>query len=156
MSHQRFMEAALDQARRAMAAGEVPIGAVVVVDDRIVGTGFNQPISANDPTAHAEVVAIRDAAAAIGNYRLSHSNLYVTVEPCLMCVGALIHARVGHVVFGAAEPRTGALVSAVRGLELAAWNHTFAVTTGVLEEPCREIIQTFFRSRRTAAPEAYR
>src|SRR5260370_33336 len=108
--------AALDEARRARDAGEVPIGAVVTLGGAIVGRGFNQPISAGDPTAHAEIVAIRDAARTIGNYRLTGATLVVTIEPCLMCVGALTHARIGTVVYGAAEPRSGALVSAVRGV----------------------------------------
>jgi len=146
------MRAALEQARRALAAGEVPIGAVVVVDERIVAEGFNQPISAVDPTAHAEIVALRAAARAIGNYRLSNATLYVTLEPCLMCVGALVHARVREVVYGAAEPKTGALVSTTRAHETPGLNHRFAVTGGVLEEECRDIIQAFFRDRRVPRP----
>ena len=142
------MHAALDQARRALAAGEVPIGAVVVVDGQIVAAGSNQPISAVDPTAHAEMVALRKAASQIGNYRLTDAVVYVTVEPCLMCVGALVHARVRAVVFGASEPKTGALVSVVRGLELAGLNHRFEVTGGVLEDECRQLIQRFFEDRR--------
>src|SRR6185503_9122561 len=102
-----FMRRALDLAATAATAGEVPVGAVVVLDDRIVGEGFNQPIASNDPTAHAEVVALRAAASAIGNYRLTGATLYVTVEPCLMCVGAMIHARIDLVVFGATEPKSG-------------------------------------------------
>lgn len=142
------MRAALDQARLALAAGEVPIGAVVVVGGEIVGRGFNQPIGASDPTAHAEIVAVRDAAAGVSNYRLEGATLYVTVEPCLMCVGALVHARVEAVVYGAAEPKSGALVSATRAHESPGLNHRFAVTGGVLEEECRELIQAFFRDRR--------
>lgn len=148
MSHDEYMGAALDEARRARAAGEVPIGAVVVVADRIVGRGYNQPISAVDPTAHAEVMALRSAAQAVGNYRLTGAVLYVTVEPCLMCVGALVHARVAEVVYGAAEPKTGALVTMVRGLESPGLNHRFAVTGGVREVECRELIQAFFKERR--------
>src|SRR6266571_2557228 len=109
-----LMGAALDEARRARDAGEVPIGAVVAIDGAIVGRGFNQPLSSGDPTAHAEVVAIREAARAAGNYRLTGATLCVTIEPCLMCVGALVHARIGTLVFGAAEPRTGAVSSTVR------------------------------------------
>ena len=154
MAHEQFMHAALDEARRALAAGEVPIGAVVVVDDRIVARGFNQPISSVDPTAHAEMVALREAARQVGNYRLTGATLYVTVEPCLMCVGALVHARVGEVVYGATEPKSGALVSAVRGLELPGLNHGFAVTGGVLEDECRRILQQFFQERRHAARDA--
>ena len=142
------MEAALAEARRARDAGEVPIGAVVALDGAIVGRGFNQPIGSGDPTAHAEIVAIRDAAARIGNYRLSGAVLAVTVEPCLMCVGALVHARIGTLVFGAAEPRTGAVVSTVRGGELPGHNHRFEIVAGVGEEECRALMQRFFRDRR--------
>jgi tRNA(adenine34) deaminase len=143
------MRAALEQARMALAADEVPIGAVLVLDDRIVAAGYNQPISAVDPTAHAEIVALRAAARSVKNYRLTNAVLYVTVEPCLMCVGALIHARVREVVYGTTEPRTGALVSAARAHETPGLNHRFAVTGGVLEEECRDVIQAFFKARRT-------
>lgn len=142
------MRAALEQARLALAAGEVPIGAVVVAGGEIVSRAFNQPIAAVDPTAHAEVLALRAAAAHIGNYRLTDTTLYVTVEPCLMCVGALVHARVREVVFGALEPRTGALVSTLRGHEIPGLNHRFTVAGGVLEADCRELIQQFFREKR--------
>jgi tRNA(adenine34) deaminase len=108
---QEFMRAALAEARRALAAGEVPIGAVVVIDGAIAATGFNQPIGSSDPTAHAEIVALRAAAKAVGNYRLTDAVVCVTLEPCLMCVGAMLHARVGTIVYGAPEPRTGALGS---------------------------------------------
>jgi tRNA(adenine34) deaminase len=148
MSHEVFMEAALEEARRGLISGEVPVGAVVVIDGQIVARAFNRPIGAVDPTAHAEVLALREAATTVGNYRLTGAVVYVTLEPCLMCVGALVHARVGEVVYGAPEPRTGALVSAVRGLDLPGLNHRFAVTGGVLEEPCRVIVQEFFRERR--------
>lgn len=142
------MAAALEQARLAVDAGEVPIGAVVVFEDRILGRGFNQPIRAHDPTAHAEVVAMREAAAAIGNYRLTGSRLYVTVEPCLMCVGAMVHARIAEVIYGATEPKAGALVSMMSAHELAGLNHRLGVMGGVLEDECREIIQEFFRRKR--------
>jgi tRNA(adenine34) deaminase len=142
------MEAALEEARRGGASGEVPIGAVLVVDGRIVARACNQPIAAVDPTAHAEILVLREAAGILRNYRLTEATVYVTVEPCLMCVGALVHARVAEVVYGAAEPRTGALVSAVRGLELPSLNHRFAITGGVLEDPCRHLMQEFFRERR--------
>jgi tRNA(adenine34) deaminase len=143
------MRAALEQARLAQAAGEVPIGAVIVLDDQIVAAGYNQPITAVDPTAHAEIVALRAAARAIDNYRLTNSVLYVTVEPCLMCVGAMIHARVREVVYGATEPRSGALVSAARAHETPGLNHRVAITGGVLDDECREVIQAFFKARRT-------
>jgi tRNA(adenine34) deaminase len=147
-SGEQFMRVALEEARRALGLGEVPIGAVVVVGDAIVARGCNQPITAVDPTAHAEVLALRTAAAAVGNYRLTDAVLYVTIEPCLMCVGALVHARVREVVFGAAEPKTGALVSTVGGADLPGLNHRFGVTGGVLEDECRDLLQAFFRERR--------
>ena len=142
------MDAALAQAERAREAGEVPVGAVVALDGEIVGRGFNQPIGAGDPTAHAEIVALRDAAARVGNYRLTRATLCVTIEPCLMCVGALVHARIGILVYGAAEPRSGAVVSTVRVAELPGLNHRFGVVGGVREAACRELMQTFFRERR--------
>ena len=146
--HGTFMRAALDEARRALEAGEVPVGAIVVLDGRIIGRGFNQPISANDPTAHAEIVAMRAAALALGNYRLVGTTMYVTIEPCLMCVGAMVHARVGALVFGAPEPKAGAIVSSCRAHELPTLNHRIEVVGGVLEEDCRAIIQEFFKTRR--------
>ncbi len=149
MLHDAFMHQALAEARKAIAAGEVPVGAVVVIDGGVAGAGFNQPISAHDPTAHAEIVAMRAAAAQAGNYRLTGATLYVTVEPCLMCVGAMVHARIGTVVYGAAEPKAGALVSMTRAHELPGLNHRLDVIGGVLDEECRDIMQAFFRSRRT-------
>jgi len=142
------MHEALVEAQRAADRGEVPIGAVVWLDGNIVGRGCNQPISSGDPTAHAEIVAIRDAAVHVGNYRLTGATLCVTIEPCLMCVGALVHARIGTLVYGAAEPRTGAVVSTVQGLDLPGHNHRVAVRGGVREDECRALIQAFFRSRR--------
>jgi tRNA(adenine34) deaminase len=148
MGHDDFMRAALEQARLGLAAGEVPIGAVVVMNGAIVARAYNQPIAASDPTAHAEVLALRAAAADVGNYRLTGARVYVTVEPCLMCVGALVHARVQEVVFGAVEPRWGALVSILRGHEIPGVNHRITVTGGVLEADCRDLIQRFFREKR--------
>ena len=142
------MAAALEEARRARDAGEVPIGAIVALDGAIVGRGFNQPISSHDPTAHAEIVAIRDAAARVGNYRLTGAVLCVTIEPCLMCVGALIHARIATLVYGAAEPRSGAVASVVRGVELAGLNHRVEVVGGLRETDCRQLMQDFFKARR--------
>ena len=142
------MRLAIAEARRAEAAGEVPIGAIVVLDGVVIGAGFNQPITSTDPTAHAEIVAMRAAAARAGNYRLSGSTLYVTVEPCLMCVGAMVHARVGTVVYGTAEPKAGAITSMTRAHELPGLNHRLQAEFGVLEEECREIMQAFFRSKR--------
>ena len=142
------MTEALELARRAREVHEVPIGAVVAIDGEIVGRGFNQPLSSGDPTAHAEIVAIRAAARHIGNYRLTGATLCVTIEPCLMCVGALVHARIGTLVFGAAEPRAGAVTSTVRGGELPGHNHRFEVVSGVLEGECRALMQEFFKERR--------
>jgi tRNA(adenine34) deaminase len=147
-THECYMRAALEEARKGFDAGEVPVGAVVVSDGRIIGRGFNQPIGGHDPTAHAEVVAIRAAAREIGNYRLVGSTLYVTIEPCLMCVGAMVHARVETLVFGAPEPKAGAVVSTCRAHELPSLNHRIEVLGGVLEEDCRAIIQEFFKGRR--------
>lgn len=152
--HEPFMRAALDQAALATAAGEVPVGAVLVLGGEIVARGFNQPISTVDPTAHAEVVVLREAAKATGRYRLTDATVYVTHEPCLMCVGALVHARVAEVIYGAVEPRTGALVSSVRALDIPSLNHRFAFTGGVLEDECRAIIQAFFQEKRRAEQDA--
>jgi tRNA(adenine34) deaminase len=143
-----FMRAALDQALEARQRGEVPIGAVVVLDGAIVGRGFNQPIGSHDPTAHAEIVALRDAARRVSNYRLTGATLYVTIEPCQMCVGAMVHARIARVVFGAREPKAGALESAMRAHEHPALNHRLEAIGGVLEEECRAMIQEFFAERR--------
>ena len=148
MTLDQLMEAALVEASRAREAGEVPIGAVVELGGEIVGRGYNHPITAADPTAHAEIAAIRDAARAIGNYRLTGATLCVTIEPCLMCVGALVHARIATLVYGAAEPRTGAVVSTARAGELPGHNHRFEVVSGVLEDQCRALIQAFFKDRR--------
>jgi tRNA(adenine34) deaminase len=146
------MHAALIEARRAREAGEVPIGAVIAVGGEIVGRGFNQPIGSFDPTAHAEIVAIREAARRVGNYRLTGATLCVTVEPCLMCVGAMVHARIGTLVFGAEEPKSGAVVSTVRSTELPAHNHRIEVIAGVRSAECRELLQQFFKLRRSTEP----
>jgi len=150
-THESFMREALAQARLGAGSGEVPVGAVLVVEGAVVARAFNQPIGRTDPTAHAEILVLREAAQAVANYRLVDATLYVTIEPCLMCVGALVHARVREVVFGAPEPKTGALVSAVRALDIPTLNHRFAVTSGVLEDECRELMQAFFRERRRPA-----
>ena len=142
------MHAALALAHRARERGEVPVGAVVVLDGDIVGEGFNQPISAHDPTAHAEIVALREAARRRGNYRLTGATLYVTIEPCQMCVGAMVHARIAQVVYGAAEPKAGALESAMRAHEHPSLNHRLEATGGMLEDECRAVMQEFFQSRR--------
>lgn len=142
------MRQALALAARAAAAGEVPVGAVVVVRGEVVGEGHNRPISTSDPTAHAEIVALRDAAARLKNYRLSGATLVVTVEPCLMCVGAMVHARIGTVVYGTPEPRTGALGSATAAHETPGLNHRLTVVGGVLGDECRALMRDFFRVRR--------
>lgn len=142
------MREALDQARAAAEAGEVPVGAVVVVGGRIVGRGHNQPIAATDPTAHAEIVALRAAAREVSNYRLSGATMYVTIEPCLMCVGAMVHARIGTLVFGAPEPKSGAVESMAHAHELPGLNHGMVIVSGVLAADCRDVVQAFFRDRR--------
>jgi tRNA(adenine34) deaminase len=146
--YDRLMAAALEQAALAHEAAEVPIGAVVALGEEIIGRGFNQPIRASDPTAHAEIVALRDAAARVGNYRLTGATLCITIEPCLMCVGALVHARIGTLVFGAADPKVGAVTSTLRVGELAGLNHRFEVVSGVREDECRALVQEFFRQKR--------
>ena len=143
-----LMGRAIEQALKARDAGEVPVGAVIALNGEVVGRGFNQPISSGDPTAYAEIVAIRAAARRLGNYRLTDATLCVTVEPCLMCVGALVHARIGTLVYGAAEPKSGAVASTLRGGELPGHNHRFAVVAGVREEECRNLMQEFFKLRR--------
>lgn len=142
------MRRALELAREARQRGEVPVGAVVVLDDRIVGEGFNQPIGSHDATAHAEILALRAAGQVAGNYRLTGATLYVTIEPCQMCVGAMIHARIGRLVYGTTEPKAGAIESAMRAHEHPALNHRMIAEGGVLADECREVIQEFFRDRR--------
>jgi len=151
VEHDAWMRLAYGEALRAFDAGEVPVGAVVVSDGRVVGKGFNRPIGSGDPTAHAEILAVRDAASTLANYRLTGTSLYVTVEPCLMCAGALVHSRVGTVVYGAPEPRTGAVRTTMRALDHPSLNHRVNVVEGVLDEECRELIQRFFRERRERA-----
>jgi tRNA(adenine34) deaminase len=152
VNHEVFMSLALEQARLAQDVGEVPIGAVLVRGGQVVAKAFNQPIARHDPTAHAEILTLRDAAGSIGNYRLTDTTLYVTVEPCLMCVGALIHARVSQIVYGAAEPRWGALGSVLRAHESDGLNHRLSVISGVLEAECRDLLQQFFRMKRRPSP----
>ena len=147
-SDERWMRLALAEAQRAGAAGEVPVGAVVVRDGEVIGSGRNRPIAAADPTLHAEIAAIRAAARRLGNYRLPGSALYVTVEPCLMCAGALVHARIERLVYGSAEPKTGAVESAARVLQSRAVNHRVEVAGGVLAAECAALLQAFFAARR--------
>jgi tRNA(adenine34) deaminase len=142
------MARALELAAQASAAGEVPVGALLVKNGQLVGEGYNQPISSCDPSAHAEVVAMRNAAAHLNNYRLTGCELYVTIEPCTMCVGAMIHARVSRVIFGAPEPRAGALVSQLKLLDNSHFNHSIDWRGGVLEQDCGHLISEFFRRKR--------
>jgi tRNA(adenine34) deaminase len=142
------MRAALEQALEAERRGEVPVGAVVVADGAVIGAGFNQPITTHDPTAHAEIVAMRQAASRLANYRLTGATLYVTIEPCQMCVGAMVHARIARLVYGTREPKAGAIESAMRAHEHPALNHRVDAVGGVLEEECRAVMQRFFQGRR--------
>jgi tRNA(adenine34) deaminase len=143
-----WMEEALRSALRALEAGEVPVGAVVVRDGRIVGRGWNRNLTDNDPTAHAEVVALREAGAAVGNHRLGECELFATIEPCAMCAGALVHARIKRLVYGADDPKAGAVRSAMQVLNHPKLNHQMEVRGGVLAGRCAEIVQEFFRNRR--------
>ncbi|WP_254277770.1 tRNA adenosine(34) deaminase TadA [Halomonas sp. 3H] len=148
-SDEFYMHRALDQAREGLAAGEVPVGAVVVdADGEIVGRGFNAPVSGHDPSAHAEVRALRDAGARLGNYRLDGCTLYVTLEPCLMCTGAIIHARLARVVYGAAEPRSGMVESKANLFAQPWYNHRVEVEGGVLASRATQLLQAFFAERR--------
>jgi tRNA(adenine34) deaminase len=143
-----WMEEALREGIRAQAAGEVPIGAVVVHEGRILGRGSNRPISSNDPTAHAEIIAMREAGQALGNYRLADCDLFVTMEPCAMCAGAMVHARIRRLIYGATDPKAGAVESVMRVLDNAALNHRIEVKKGVLAGRCMELVQAFFRDKR--------
>ena len=143
-----FMRAALDEARVAAARGEVPVGAVVAHEGRIIARGHNRTLTDNDPTAHAEMVVLRAAAKTLGNYRLNGAEVYVTVEPCAMCAGALIQARVSRLIYGCAEPKGGAVRSCFQVLDHPAVNHRVEVTSGVLAEECARELQTFFAVRR--------
>ena len=145
---EKWMELALEEAALAWEAGEVPVGAVIVRGEELLARAHNRPISLHDPSAHAEILAIRRAAAAAGNYRLAGTTLYVTLEPCIMCAGAIIHARIERLVFGAADPKNGAAVSLYRLFEDPRFNHAVAVTGGVLREACAEILSGFFREKR--------
>ncbi len=148
MDDSEFMGLALDLAREAGAAGEVPVGALVVMNGEVVGRGSNQPIGRRDPTAHAEIMALRDAAARLGNYRLPGSTLYVTLEPCAMCAGAIMHARIDRVVFGAHDPKTGAAGSVIDLFAESRLNHHTAIAGGVLAEQCGSLLSGFFAARR--------
>lgn len=145
---EKYMRRAIELAEQGEQLGEIPVGAVIVCDHVIIGEGFNQPISSHDPTAHAEVVALRAAAKNIQNYRLINSTLYVTLEPCTMCVGALIHARIARLVFGTTEPKAGAVVSQSQLLNASYFNHRMLMSGGVLAETCQHQLSDFFRRRR--------
>jgi len=148
MDDEHFMGLALDLAREAGAAGEVPVGALIALGDDVVGRGFNQPIGRHDPTAHAEVMALRDAATRLGNYRLPGCTLYVTLEPCTMCAGAIMHARIERVVFGARDPKTGAAGSVINLFAESRLNHHTAIAGGVLAEASGSLLSGFFAARR--------
>jgi len=150
---ERWMRLALEEACLARDAGEVPVGAVIVRGEELLGQAHNSPVSLNDPSAHAEVLAIRRAAALLGNYRLTGATLYVTIEPCLMCAGAILQARIERVVFGAADPKGGAVVSLYRLFDDRRLNHSVEVTQGVLQEACAEILSGFFRAKRLISPQ---
>ena len=144
----RFMRAALAMAQQAEAAGEVPVGAVVVRDGELIGRGYNAPISGHDPSAHAEIAALRDAARHVGNYRLTGCELYVTLEPCVMCVGAMFHARIARVIYGARDPKTGAAGSVFNLFTETRLNHHARIEGGVLAEECGKLLSDFFAKRR--------
>ena len=148
MDHPRWMAHALHLAERGREVGEVPVGAVIVRDGELLGEGYNRPITGCDPTAHAEIQALRDAAVRVGNYRLPGATLYVTIEPCSMCAGALIHARITHLVFGAREPKAGAVVSQSRLLEAHYMNSRVSWEEGVLAEQCASLVSGFFAHKR--------
>lgn len=148
MSDEEFMQAALEQARMAGACDEVPVGAVVVREGEIVGRGFNQPIGRHDPTAHAEIMALRDAAARLGNYRLPGCELFVTLEPCAMCSGAIMHARIARVVFGARDRKTGVAGSVIDLYAEGRLNHHARIEGGVLADECGRLLSSFFAARR--------
>jgi tRNA(adenine34) deaminase len=147
-SDELWMEEALRAAQRALEAGEVPVGAVVVSEGRIIGRGWNRNISDNDPTAHAEIIALREAGAAIGNHRLSECDLFATIEPCPMCAGAMVHARIKRLIYGADDPKAGAVNSVMQLLNHKQLNHKPEVRSGVLAGRCAELLQTFFKNRR--------
>jgi tRNA(adenine34) deaminase len=153
VNDEKWMRLALEEAALARAAGEVPVGAVIVRGGELLAKGHNSPIGLSDPSAHAELIAIRRAAAGIGNYRLAWTTLYATLEPCLMCAGAILQSRIERLVFGAADPKSGAAVSLYRIFDDRRMNHTVTVTEGILREACAEIISGFFRAKRLISPQ---
>jgi tRNA(adenine34) deaminase len=150
----KFMQRALELARRAEQDGEVPVGALVVLDNEIIGEGWNRPIGAADPTAHAEIAAVRAAAARLGNYRLTGATLYVTLEPCPMCAGAIVQSRIARVVFGATDPLAGAAGTVFNLLQSPSLNHRTEIQSGVLAEECSRMLKGFFQSKRGATSPA--
>jgi tRNA(adenine34) deaminase len=146
--HDKWMQRAFDLAKKAEAQDEVPVGAVIVYEDKIIGEGWNQPISANDPAAHAEIMALRDAGEKIGNYRLPNATIYVTLEPCTMCAGAIIHARLAKLVYSVDDPKTGACGSVFNLLQTEELNHKVEIEKGVMEDESRSLIQSFFKEKR--------
>jgi len=149
MNDKDFMQRAFELAKKAEAQDEVPVGTVIVYQDKIIGEGWNQPISSDDPTAHAEIMALRDAGEKIGNYRLPDATIYVTLEPCTMCAGAIIHARLAKLVYAVDDPKTGACGSVFNLLQTEELNHKVEIEKGVMEEECRSLIQSFFKEKRT-------
>ena len=145
---QFWMSIAIELAKQAGESGEVPVGAVLILDDKMIGKGRNQSIELNDPSAHAEIQALREGGSKIGNYRLKGSKIYVTIEPCTMCIGALVHARIEKLIFGAREPKSGAVSCTNDILEKHSFNHRFKVIEGVLEDECSQLMRNFFRARR--------
>jgi len=148
MTDTDWMQYALRLAGRAEAAGEIPVGAVLIQDDALIAEGWNRPIGEHDPTAHAEIICLRAAGRSLENYRLADTTLYVTLEPCLMCVGAIVHARVARLVFGAHDPKSGAVSSVCRGFEMPGLNHRVEANGGILADECGELLRRFFQARR--------
>lgn len=148
MDDKYFMEAALDCARLALSNDEIPVGAVIVQDNKIIGSGYNSCISSNDPSAHAEIMAIRAACKTNGNYRLTTASIYVTLEPCLMCVGAIIHSRLKRLVFGTTDPKTGSVISKINVNNLGFTNHKPEVVSDILGKECGDLLRDFFRNKR--------
>jgi tRNA(adenine34) deaminase len=149
MTDKEWMQCAFKLAQKAKEHDEVPVGAVIVHEDKIIGEGWNQPISSNDPTAHAEIIALRDAGNNVGNYRLPDATMYVTLEPCAMCAGAIIHARLSKIIFAVADPKTGACGSIFNLLQAEELNHKVEIDKGIMEDECRSLIQTFFKQKRS-------
>ena len=145
----QWMQRAFELAQKAKEHDEVPVGAIIVYENKIIGEGWNQPISSNDPTAHAEIMALRDAGKNIGNYRLPDATMYVTLEPCAMCAGAIVHARLTKLVYAVDDPKTGACGSVLNLLQINEFNHKVEIEKGIMEDECRFLIQTFFKEKRT-------